>query len=339
MTVVSLHRARIEEVARAIGRRLRSPLSSVRRLATLDRKHAMDTPTRALWCTPLLPDRVDRPHLSAATGDDRSSTQQRAAVRVRTCHIADRKEFHPCRHICHPASTWRRFPPVRSRSRASAPPSPPSSDSPRRARQRTDARHQLDPVHADLRRLRRGLVPRARRVRLLPERRRRGVRRAHRRRRRRQPVARRRAELPSCRPASDEAGSSSRALEARSRRRRDHRRGRRRVASRRDDTFKLIVQARRQGRARPSTTSPPSAARTTSSPGAGRVEADRGRGDQGRRRWRSAQRRRVDARRWRRARARDSVSTPTTTSATRPTAPASPASRPSTKSRCSACPT
>ena len=37
-----------------------------------------------------------------------------------------------CRPICHPASTWRRFPPVRSRSRESALQSPPSSDSPRR---------------------------------------------------------------------------------------------------------------------------------------------------------------------------------------------------------------
>ena len=62
---------------------------------------------------------------------------------------------------------------VSARSRASARPSPRSSASPARARQHADAGHELDPVHPDVRRLHRGLVPRARRLRLLPERRRR----------------------------------------------------------------------------------------------------------------------------------------------------------------------
>ncbi len=70
--------------------------------------------------------------------------------------------------------------PARARSRGSAPPSPPSSVSPRGAVQHPDAGHQLEPVHPDVRGVRRGLLPRARGLRLLPERRRQLLRRPHR---------------------------------------------------------------------------------------------------------------------------------------------------------------
>ena len=74
---------------------------------------------------------------------------------------------------CRPASTWRRssrFPADRGRRHRRR-----RVRRPRRAGagQRADARHELDPVHPDVRRLHRGLVPRPRRLRLLPQRRRR----------------------------------------------------------------------------------------------------------------------------------------------------------------------
>ena len=84
--------------------------------------------------------------------------------------------------------------------------------------QPADPRHELEPVHPDVRRLHRGLVPRARRVRLLPQRRRRRVRRARRRRRR---DAHAKAELPSA-ADKDEARLPGRRARGRPRRQRHH---------------------------------------------------------------------------------------------------------------------
>ena len=102
------------------------------------------------------------------------------------------------------------------------------------------------PVHADVRRLRRGLVPRPRRVRLLPQRRRRLLRRAYRRGRRRRPTAR--AELAS----GDGQGRWPRTGSARSGRRRPATTSRSRsptpAATRRRRHVQAHRQARRQGR-------------------------------------------------------------------------------------------
>ena len=106
-----------------------------------------------------------------------------------------------------------------------------------------DARHELDPVHPDVRRLRRGLVPGARRVRLLPQRRRRRLRRADRRRwrrRRERPTAQARAARAAARASRRLA---VKALEAGAAGDDDHRRGRRRARARRaNDQFKLVVK-------------------------------------------------------------------------------------------------
>ena len=210
--------------------------------------------------------------------------------------------------------------------------------------QHADPGHELDPVHPDVRRLRRGLVPRPRRVRLLPQRRRRVLRRAHRRRRRRPtPIA------PTAEPSRSRRGAAGRA-------RRLPRRGARSRAERQADHasrsptvdgdgrrghVQADRQARRQGRGDVRQRDRPSAARTTSSPSVKDQSKLITIEEIAHRRGSSAARRPAASRLAGAAAppAAGAASPPTTTSATSPTAPASPGSRRSTRSRCSPCPT
>ena len=204
--------------------------------------------------------------------------------------------------------------------------------------QRADARHQLEPVHPDLRRLRRGLVPRPRRLRLLPERRRRAYVVRVGARRRTAPTARGRAARRPTRRSR--RLPRSRALEAGAGRQRHHRRGRptpsrtsrratrssssssRAARSSRSSTTSPTKRGKQQRRHRGQRRSRSSIQLEEVRPAAPSSGPRRARSTLGRRR-----RRRPGARR-----------RPTTTSATPPTAPASAASRRSTRSRCSSVP-
>ena len=188
-----------------------------------------------------------------------------------------------------------------------------------------------------LRRLHRGLVPRPRRVRLLPQRRRRGLRRAHRRRRRR--CRRRRAEIATAegrqaagyRVTALEPGPAGNQITVEVTEADDAGRGHlqadgQRAAARHDEIYDNVSTKQGQEQRRHD--------------GQGAVEADPDRGDRHGRRARARPGARQGQPRRRRRRAKpDRASRPTTTSATRPTAPASAASRRSTRSRCSPCPT
>ena len=148
-----------------------------------------------------------------------------------------------CRTICRPASTSRRSRPAHGPSRAWARPSPPSSASPRGAASTSRPWSPTGASSRRLRRLHRGLVPRPRRLRLLPQRRRRVLRRAD-RRRRRDARPRRPSSSP---PAKDVAGYRIQRLEPGPGGQRDHGRGHRADRARRR-TPSSSSSARRQGR-------------------------------------------------------------------------------------------
>ena len=203
-----------------------------------------------------------------------------------------------------------------------------------RTRQHADARHELEPVHPDVRRLHRGLVPRPCRLRLLPERRRRGLRRPHRCGR---------GDADGDRPADERRRQGHRDLSrVRARggtRRQRHHRRRRAVVRDRGEHLQDHGQPGRQADrdVRQPHHEQGQAERRHGRQGA--VEGHRPRGGRQRGGRRARPRRPARSASAAAARASRSGSRRTTTSATAPIGPASPGSRRSTRSRCSASPT
>ena len=204
--------------------------------------------------------------------------------------------------------------------------------------QRADAGLQLDPVHRDVRRLRRELLPRPRRLRLLPQRRRQLLRRPDRRRQR------------NGQPAEGKHAPKKQAASAPTPPHVD--REGRRHATPRPPSLSRRVRPEPRG---PTTSSSWSSSSTASTEtydnvttkrgqqrrhqGQRRIEADQPRGDHHRRALLSRAKGTVDlvALSRRPSRRRPTTSAPTTTSATPPTAPASAGSRRSTRSPWSPC--